>query len=703
MAGPHYFAWCDEETAFAPAMQVEDEPIFELEIGHDEGDFPSLTIEIANPRMGLLGPGRQQWCWVSWDNGVSVVPLFHGRLVGAPERLTDEVVTLLFRAKPSDYEDQKAALAETLKELPYWDPIWVQERADDPDTAWEARTELPHIDRVTLAVTTSSLLEGEDGTIDVSADEHFYDGIEVSYGPQPKRRIHVKGTIEWTQTAAGDLDLTRPLCTVFRGAGSTFSEPIVSSFTAAGLLDDWPQPGDDLGGGWSMAPLSSAVPATWVQAPGYAVRYTDKTDMEVLEGFEETIPFGAGTAGQRMRKFYVGWRNYDVTFLESPIFVEFRLSYTASRKRSEVVSFTVSADVQSILTDPGAAEEETIEFNSTFVDQPVDGPVGSPQDMTMPIGDLRRNAYFPTDRGQSSLQFIMLMARAKLLSSARAVDITFASTWEKLVAISCRKSVTLHDPRLPGGEATGKIKSYRLAADGEGKIEAEATIGCSIGYGVALPAAASGDDVYADNYSVGYTQREGAEVAVIAGQLVYASLAGTYVIDDDGVDLFNVAHSTMVTTLTVTGGPNDQRSAIDGALMVQQDDARIHTTGDVTGTALTNLGDPSGLTTGNLYQISGPGIPSLFTGGTVTTFNYNGTDGGTLSQAATEPQTGAMYTIAAPTDALMTPDPVGALGALPTRVELVLVPVTPPHDFLTEYDVVVSELVVPMGIDLEAA
>jgi hypothetical protein len=140
MAGPFWFAWVAEGTAFdAETHAVEDEDVFAFELSHTEGEFPTLVLDVINPRVGLLNETREQWAWFSHGEGSSVEPLFYGRLVGVPQELQNEVVRLEFRAKPIDYDAQREALAETLRVAPYWDPVWLAEDArEDPDTIWRA-------------------------------------------------------------------------------------------------------------------------------------------------------------------------------------------------------------------------------------------------------------------------------------------------------------------------------------------------------------------------------------------------------------------------------------------------------------------------------------------------------------------------------------------------------------------------------------
>ena len=175
-----HFAWVDaSETIFGPQHLVEDEKVLSFAIEHSEGDFASLSVVIKNPRIGLLAPARKTWAWLSHGS----TPLFFGRLVGVPSSINQNAVTLEFIARPADYAAQKEALAITLRTLPYYDPVFLTPEAQvDPDTVLEARPELWHIDRTTLAVTTSHILVGEDGVEEFYENEVPYDSVAISIG-----------------------------------------------------------------------------------------------------------------------------------------------------------------------------------------------------------------------------------------------------------------------------------------------------------------------------------------------------------------------------------------------------------------------------------------------------------------------------------------------------------------------------------------
>ncbi len=107
--GPFFFSWSDPtETTFGPEHHVWDEDIVTFKLDHTEGNCATLDLDVRNPRIGLLNPGRKVWAWFSYDSGSGgVVALFFGRLVGVPTNLLAEVVTLSFIAKPLDFLAQK--------------------------------------------------------------------------------------------------------------------------------------------------------------------------------------------------------------------------------------------------------------------------------------------------------------------------------------------------------------------------------------------------------------------------------------------------------------------------------------------------------------------------------------------------------------------------------------------------------------------
>lgn len=533
-----YFAWVDEtDTTFTLAMQRADEQITALDIKQAEGAFASAEITIKNPKTGLLNAGRHRWAWIAFDDGATVTPLFYGRLVGIPQRLTDETVQIAFIAKPVDFQAQKETLAAALRVLPFWDPVWiVPDRRDDPDSVLEARTADWHIDRTSLVVTVSDWITGEDGTIDLAGD-FIYDSLDVSYGAPPLRTVSLEAKAYWTQAATGSIDITARIAAAAKAANSG-SNYYVKTLTGYGLIDDWPAAGDNIGRGWSVY---SSNPK--------------RADGKVFpQDYVESV-----AADYSVLAFPV-WNIRPTT----------RVEYDAERRYSEILTFTLQADVQALLTDPAGEDESIITLSTQDVDQPVDAPDTAHPDGALPIGDLRNRSFFQSDRGRDSVEYLIALARSRLLYRARAVQVSFRTTWQNGLSFSCRKNCRLADGRLPGGAATGKITAYRLHASAGGspfQFFAEATIDCAIGQGSTVTETA-GTPVYA---APGYAQPgwqayTGKTIVPIAGEVAYTDYSDIGPADD-GIDFYDFRAADAVEAITITDGFQTQRSLLQNYLV----------------------------------------------------------------------------------------------------------------------------------------
>ncbi|TIX61954.1 MAG: hypothetical protein E5V25_23135, partial [Mesorhizobium sp.] len=312
-----FFAWvASTETTFGPEHEVEDEQIVSLQLTHKEGGFCTIDATVQNPRVGLLAPGRDQWAWLSYADEqnptAGTTPLAFCRIVGVPQSVQGNAITLQFMARPADYDTLKRALAETMKVQPYWDPMWLTpESRTDPDTVLEGYTKAWHIDRVTHAVTASDILIGEDGLIDF-AGNFIKDSLDIQIGAPPVRSVRVSAEINWDQDATGNVDLTQTLIAAFKTAGSNKNNAI-TSLTGEGLMRDWPEKDDRIGGGWDFGECSVV-----------------RTDGVVVPQEYSQVVMTNGT-GQ-----------FPVWTMKPVLTVD----YEVSRKRQETLSFTLAADCQ---------------------------------------------------------------------------------------------------------------------------------------------------------------------------------------------------------------------------------------------------------------------------------------------------------------------------------------------------------------------
>lgn len=549
----------------------EDEQIVGLEIAQEEGGFATLTIEIKNPNIGLLAFGRNLWCWLSWDSGwtpgavepVNLIPLFNGRLIGVPRLQAGEIITLEFLARPDDYNAQRAAVVSGLAVLPFFDPVWRAE-ADNPDTVLETYSSLWHIDRTSLGVSVSDILQGEAGIISIGEDASLYDAFSLSYGTPPLTAVQVSGTVSWDQQATGSINITRSIVAGFSAAGSPYGGGgddggLISCTCGDGLRTSWPAPGTNIGGGWSLSTdnegngkplcycISATAPEGWLEPNSLYVGYASQAP---LKG--DTLP--------NLDKIYIEQTTeyYGLVTARFPINIykiRMVLDWRATRRRTETVTAVITANVQRELSDSAESDLETVSLTSQYVSQGVD------DGGQIPLGTASRRTYFQTTRGARSFEYLLLLARAKLRARARSVDVSFAIPWAAALNITLRHSVTLLDRRLPGGACTGKVKSYRLTVRG-GTMRGDFTIGCSIGNDEAATAAA-GEPSYVDEdyVGLGYQVIAGGEQMAVDGELAYQTL-DNFVIADDGLDLTNLTREAAVQSFVVFNGLSTQLNTL---------------------------------------------------------------------------------------------------------------------------------------------
>lgn len=576
-----YFAWADnDELTFGPEHHREDEDVFAFSMRHEEGEFPALQIDIRNPRIGLLATGRKQWAWLSWKDPANVVhPLFYGRIVAVPQNIVEDIVRLSFVARPVDYEEQLDALADSMRVSPYYDPMWLSE-ADrmDPDRVLEGYPKLWHVDRVTHVVTASDIIVPEDGQVNFGQGDAFYDSVKTTFSSSPARRAIVNAEVNWLQQGSGTVDLTSKLIKAFADkTPANLTTVSGSPRPSAGMLNvlggdeamsNWPQPLDDIGGGWfvgadTVATLVGPVPIVPANIGSESNIWGSMRQWPNLqwgvanvmrEIFERTPGFLVEIKDNSKAYQNAIWGNYsgNIDVMWVPIWrlgVKFTMGFAAERERTEHISFQVDADVQPLLTDAG--EEETIRLDF--------GPV----DCDLFIGKLSRNKFFATDRGHDAFGYLLACTRASLLARARAVDVSFEVPFEKLVNMSLRKGASIQDPRLPDGIAAGKVKVYELAAQ-DGELMGGITLGCTVGRDGSI-VANLGTPQYVETGYVSNPYQEMADEVLVPIPGAIGFTMDNYSLDDDGVNLDAITVQKYLTSLEVFGALEEQMAEAQSA------------------------------------------------------------------------------------------------------------------------------------------
>ena len=625
-----WWAWANSsETTYLPSHARYDERVFSFTITHREGECAQLALTIKNPRTGLLAAGRYVWGWLSYSAGAGPQPLFFGRLLGIPDMAGSatgfaELLTLTFVAKPIDFHAQRRALAESLAVLPFYDKLFIDAtlriepstHTGDVDTALEARSARWHCSRgengLPLHVSYSDICVGEDGTDVFESSTATPAGVDpttvnLRISGAPMTSVTVKATVAWTQRMP-----TGPAIPI----GSWQFE----SYTGDAMLSSWPKVGASLGGGWAAANGTSVSDAydvanrqttqynfTWHNTAkqhntGDPMSTVVNTSTPVETGiyvkqllYENSNPgviwAHAFAMPEAAPPSFPQWANlpgpdfsgdtinipmhYDSQWAFVPasfITASLAVTYEQGRARSEHMNFTMDSDIQPILVDPSdydtssaanPPDETILQLNGADVTVAIDG--------VAPLTDPSASHYFATDRGGQSIEYLLLRARALLLNAARLVELSWSIPFSRAVDLTCRKNATLVWNQLPGGQATGKITQYTIAADGNsGKIGGTITIMASVGHGISETTqhgAIAGTSYAVTGYVVfGYDENPGSQVTVAGNGLndiAYAPIVYSF-----NENLMPLTAAEILVSASIGGaGAGAQEASIKNALV----------------------------------------------------------------------------------------------------------------------------------------
>jgi hypothetical protein len=365
-------------------MNVFDEEVLSFTVQHEEGQVPTLDLSIRNPRVGLLLPSRKVWAWLGWQKpNVGLVPLFFGVLVGVPTNLFKETITLKFIARSPTFIADKQAVAETMRVAPYYDPIWLDDRhRDDPDSVLEGWSALWHVDRLTLATTASDVLEGEDGTVTFDENEALYDSVGLSLGEPPLVNVRVEASVSWQQRSSGFIPVP---------------QVNVASYTGETFFSGWPQAGSGIGGGYKVESSfatdiyhvaqtpQTSYQSNWTNTdpnPGQcsnASATSQSSGPALLSPNALTAPLTGKFTTGICDPFSDPPTNTPMTISVSGIVVpewfisaDMTLRYDSSRQYSELLSFDMIANVQSVLAAPTVDQNtELLTIASVDVGKPL--------------------------------------------------------------------------------------------------------------------------------------------------------------------------------------------------------------------------------------------------------------------------------------------------------------------------------------------
>ncbi len=470
--GKVYFAWVEPGEQFDAITHArEDEDVFAVRISEEEGAFAVASVEIKNPRRGLLSPVSRQRAFISAEVDGQVVLLFSGRVVGVPASITGEVLEVEFIGRPDDHAAVQAAFVQQLQQSPRYHPALVAEadRADLTATL-EGFAALPHWDRATGELALAPISnEGTQQVVDLTPLE---DRFEVTFGSAPLDRVAVELDVAWEQTSPV---LSVPLEADPQGVAVGMLADMFGgnpkSFTGDDFATRWPAPGDTLDGGWTVK-------------SGY---------LEVAEVEKITLEVDVTVAAPRDPAYTEPTWSLDV--FRTRFDGNLVLSAFYRQPRRERVRVEVQADLQPVVVFPepelvalqadgkDVVPDGLLQLQTTFRAPSTsnDGFANNTFFMTVDKGGLAEPALASQPFFEPVLDAAVARAEARLRKSARCVTAFFQVPLGDAIGLNSASVVRISDDRIPGDAMTGKIVALELVVSGDGQAYADVEIGASVG------------------------------------------------------------------------------------------------------------------------------------------------------------------------------------------------------------------------------
>ncbi|TBY57974.1 hypothetical protein E0H39_29605 [Rhizobium leguminosarum bv. viciae] len=500
--------WGNQWAVFAATVsEVEDSDII----------TPVFRATIQNPGIAGVVDGSSRYYSLVDDD----VEIARGKMLSIPSTMGGAKIELEFHCKPPGADDILEAAADALRvgEVDYdpdapmaerdvaeaYDPLFLpRDPSDDPASALSGRPEVWRWDRKSLAITRTHVTDGSvlhdigrNGLATGSAS----DGPSLRLTQPPKAVTKSRLVAGWTQEAKGRQTVA-------------FSES-VTTFSYEDFIAAFPKAGDPIGSntGWSFGlasiegvadgPTSTfllngdrwgwaknghvicrpkVVSYTWCGHYDYRQQRSEYLDISLRAGVQDVL--FDDESKETVEQVSLAALNIDNTTVEwtyeDPDTLE-RMHYVVGDQvlaNDKAWACLIEHDATEDFMPKDSATRETL---------------WERRDKNAPMRDSRSPKFFDTPRGIRALRHGIRRLHRIVLKRARCAEISFEVPWELGRDITCDHACRVEHRHLPGGEATGKVTSVTLQIAGARKTVA-VTIGCTVGDGVAPPAAGVGQE-----------------------------------------------------------------------------------------------------------------------------------------------------------------------------------------------------------------
>lgn len=527
--------------------------IFDLKISQEEDCFAKarLTIDALTP----LPPAGTEGILYEENDGL----LFKGLLIGTLVRLDGSFGAIELMAKPKDFLDKIAALQKKNRISPYWDELWIKEdKHNNFQEIQGTRTASLFCDPRTGELSFSDWFNGKQRRI--LSQNFFPQSLQMKLIRAPLKVCTINVHVHWIQRIHGITNLSSQIRKIF-----PFGK--MNTYTEKAFLEKWPEEQKRLGrsGIWiiksKLKPMQPCIPLY----PAYSPPLPLYNEGESLKTY-------------RLKRYW----------FKPTLWVRWQMR----QRRKETLSLTLWHDFQALYPDEG--EHKTTEFTLQNINPDPDAYAWQPNHFYRqgtkishengiykcktdhlsslsfdeskeawnfkkrfhtPLGHPARSSFFLTDRGYQAAEHAMERAKVILAQSARCLEISFEGLWDELKEVTTDTSLTFFDPRLPGGEVTGKVVKCILIAKGEtGERFVCVTLVCAIGSGKEQAVATQPTPTYSlDDYEDNMYQ-------VYENQISTTTSGLSYFRYDHHSQPQNISHGPLLRGVHLINGPQEQET-----------------------------------------------------------------------------------------------------------------------------------------------
>jgi len=470
-----YFAWAEEGEEFSPDIHLkEDEKIVALKIHHNEGEIPYAQIHLCHNE---IAEKRGEKAFISCVIDDKAILLFAGFLMSVPDNILSETINLEFIAEPSNALEILNDAKEALKSLPCYDPLFSkQQERDLAEEVLDGYSKLPHWSRTLEDFCFSDIFQGR-RTKHIE-NNFIYDSLKVRLRTPPIDKITCTVTAEWEQKYQGMVDAGF-------GIKSLLGDGVITTLTPNNLLKNWWKPGTTVPGG-SYNIITSGLhknaivgdstafevygEATPQTLPVYTLEPVLTLSYDLKQKRREVVHFELRNNCQQIFKFRRFRNHKHLTFKLEDITYDTEKNYWEAEKDYEKGQKVYYRNNYYVCNKDHTSNIFFSPFNwdLSFVSNSA-------------LGDLSSATYFLTDRGQQSIESALERCKAHLAESTRAVEINITVPFYEGLDLDCDTTLYLKDPRLPNGEAYGKVAAYSIIVSDFDCPYAEIKLLCSVG------------------------------------------------------------------------------------------------------------------------------------------------------------------------------------------------------------------------------